>query len=184
MYVDTDADDGVRNRIRFGVGFNEDASGFTLGDEQIVGPAEVDGKIGCCTYRVGCCESGDEGKQRQAGGRKFWTEHDADVESLPGGGVPGVIAAASTCQLFVGEKHGAVRGCGAGGGGDGVSVGGFGDGLEVKMAGEDGAGEGGFESLKIEGVRNHPAAMRMEMSAALAEWVRAPTLMKSTPVSA
>ena len=28
------------------------------------------------------------------------------------------------------------------------------------------------------------AAMRMEMSAALAEWVSAPTLMKSTPVSA
>jgi len=28
----------------------------------------------------------------------------------------------------------------------------------------------------------HPATMLIEMSAALAEWVSAPTLMKSTPV--
>jgi hypothetical protein len=84
----------------------------------------------------------------------------------------------------------------------------------MQLAGVDGAREGGFESRQIEhrdrlwkgrvqsAVRAqngeiecyapfrtyrtlaHSATMRMEMSAALAEWVSAPTLMKSTPVSA
>ncbi len=58
--------------------------------------------------------------------------------------MPGVIAAAATGGLLVGEKDGAVWRSSLRGG-EGVGVGGGGDGGEVELAGEDGAGEGGFE---------------------------------------
>jgi len=64
-----------------------------------------------------------------------------------------------------------------------IGVGGIGDRRKMQLAGKDGSRQSGFERSQIEHGA-HSAAIFMEISAALAEWVRAPTLMKSTPVSA
>ena len=62
---------------------------------------------------------------------------------------------------------------------------------KMQLARKDVSGERGIQSCQIEFVERGSAHgysvsawMRMEMSAALAEWVSAPTLIKSTPVSA
>jgi hypothetical protein len=98
-------------------------------------------------------------------------------------------------------------------GGDGIGVCRAGDAGKVQLAGKESAGEIGIEGgeiehqfpgranlrieliaeIKVRALKGSAcswlpwpgsAAMVMEMSAARAEWVSAPTLMKSTPVSA
>ncbi len=55
----------------------------------------------------------------------------------------------------------------------------------MQLAGKDGARKRGAPSAARSNMAGlYSAAMLMEMSAALAEWVSAPTLIKSTPVSA
>ena len=102
-----------------------------------------------------------------------------------------MTAAPASGQLLVGKVDRAVGRAGAGGF-KRVGIGGIGERREMELAGKEGVSERGCERRQIEdglghGVDwglTHPAAMLMEMSAARAEWVSAPTLMKSTPVSA
>ncbi len=156
---------------------------FAFADEQIVGPAQVGGEAACGANGLGRGEARSQWQQRQAGSREVGPQQHADVEALPRSRVPGVVAASAACALLVGEEDGAVRSAGARGV-ESVSVGGAGDGRESQVAGEDGAGERLFEGGEIVHGQAGSATMLMEMSAAPADWVSAPTLMNSTPVSA
>src|ERR1700758_3029322 len=97
--------------------------------------------------------------------------------------MPGMIAASAAGGLFVSKKDSAVRRPAACRG-HGVRIGRSRDRGEMQLARIDGGGEIRFERGKIEHSYRDSAVMVMDMSAALAEWVSAPTLMKSTPVSA
>jgi len=65
-----------------------------------------------------------------------------------------------------------------------IRVGRIGDRQKVQLACEDGVRKFGLKRRQIEHRARHPALMLMAILAALAECVSAPTLMKSTPVSA
>jgi hypothetical protein len=67
MDVDADADDSVGDLVRFGARFDEDAAGFARADEQIVGPAEVDGQAGHFLDRLSGGEAGNQWQHRQSG---------------------------------------------------------------------------------------------------------------------
>ena len=105
------------------------------------------------------------------------------IQSFARSGMPPVIAASTTCCLFISEEdrpmlrsipcsHYCIavrRSCTWG---------------EMQIARKDRSGERGFESRQIVHVYAGSAEMLIEMSAAFAEWVSAPTLMKSAPASA
>ena len=109
--------------------------------------------------------------------------------------MPGVIAAAAAGGLLVGKVDGAVRRAARAAASASVLVEpvmGEKCSLPAKMV-PQGQARRRFERSEVVlgrgigcgvGHWSHSAAMDMEMSAALAEWVSAPTLMKSTPVSA
>ena len=75
MHVDADAYDGESYRRVLALRFDKNAAGFARADEQIVGPADVDGETGDSADSVGGGEAGGEGKQGQARGGNLRTEN-------------------------------------------------------------------------------------------------------------
>src|SRR5208282_349716 len=109
------------------------AAHFAGADEQIVGPANVDIDAGDSANRFGRCEPGYQRKKRQTGGGKLRSKKDGNVETLPGSGVPGMIATAATGMLFIGKEDRTMRNADACRG-QSVGVGGFGHCGEMEMA--------------------------------------------------
>src|SRR5271157_1827681 len=191
MHVDADAYDSKGDGAAFSARLDQNAARFTRADEKIVGPAQVNSKAGDGANCIGGGEAGGQRQQRQTGGGDLRAQQDAYVKAFTGVRAPDVIAAPASGQLLIGKVDRAVR-CGLAGAIQCVCVCGIGYRRKVELAGKDGARERGVQCRKIEhgldhgvhGGLTHSAAMLIEISAALAEWVRAPTLMKSTPVSA
>ena len=97
--------------------------------------------------------------------------------------LPPVIATSPACGLLVAEKNRSVRRAIASGG-HCIGVGGSGCGGKMQLAREDRSSKRRLQLCEIVHAYAGSAAMLMEMSAALAECVRAPTLIKSGPASA
>ena len=139
--------------------------------------------------RLGGGQSRGQRKQRQASGGNLRAQQHAHIKPFARGRVPRVIAAPAAGQLLIGKIDRAVRRSAARGIMR-IGVGGISDRRKMQLARKDGSGKRGLQRGQV--VRSSAArarysvsaAMRMEMSAALAEWVSAPTLIKSTPVSA
>ena len=105
---------------------HQDAAGFARANQQIVGPAQVDGESGWRRESHRQPRARGQRQQRQARGGNLRAQQHADVEPLAGGRVPAVIAAAAAGPLLIGKVDGAVRRAAAGGG-QRVGVGGIGD---------------------------------------------------------
>src|SRR5579871_4494521 len=183
VHVDANADDGVSHAGIFKLGLDEDAAGFAFAEQQVVGPPQVDSKAARGVDRFSGSEARSQRQQREATCRNRWAQQHADVEALSCGGVPGVVAASPARALFVSKVNGAVRRAGPRGF-KRDSVCGTGDSEEVQVACEDSSCERGFKHVEVVHGQAGSATMLMEISAAPADWVSAPKLMKSTPVSA
>jgi hypothetical protein len=85
MDVDTDACDGKSDGAGVGVGFDKNATCLARTDEEIVGPAEIDGEGGVGVDGFSGCEPSYKGKERKAGRGDLRAEKDGDIESLAGG---------------------------------------------------------------------------------------------------
>ena len=138
--------------------------------------AVVNERLSACVHGDGRC---DEHGHVETG----WLQWSARC------GVPRVVAAAPAGGLLVGDPDAVAR---AGLRGLKGEVVGGGDGGEVgQMASEFSVGDGLLHCAEVEGLCRHErsvqrrsAVILMLRSTAVAEWVSAPTEMKSTPVLA
>src|SRR3954453_15768274 len=181
MNVDPDPPHYKCPPVRFALGFNQDSTCFARPDQQVVGPAQVYAEPGHNTDGVRSRQTRSQRNQRQECGGKLGSQQDTGVEALAGRRAPRMIAAPAAGGLLIG-KIDRTLGCPVASGRHGIAVGGSGDREEVHPACVDRTRKLAFQGGEI--VHFYSAVMVMEISAALAEWVSAPTLMKSTPVSA
>ena len=70
--IDADAGNSEGHGAGFYFAFDEDAANLAFADEQIIGPAEIDGEPGGPANGMGGSEAGREWQQRQACGRDGW----------------------------------------------------------------------------------------------------------------
>jgi hypothetical protein len=110
-------------------------------------------------------------------------QKDADVKPLSRFRLPAMIAASASRRLLIGKENRSVlssiaRSCQC------ISIRRRSHGIEIQLAREDSAGELSLQRDKMIHAYAGSATMLIEMSAAFAECVSAPTLMKSGPASA
>src|ERR1017187_5113216 len=148
-------------------------------NKQIIGPTQIDREASRGANRLGGCQSRSQWKQRQTDGGKLRTQQHAHVKSFTSSRIPLVIAAPAAGQLLISQVDRTVRrpaACGI----DRIGVRGVSLWRIMQLARKDSSGKHEVKRRKIVHGYAVSAAMRIEMFAALAEWVSAPTLMKST----
>ncbi len=143
-------------RLRCRPSFHQDAAGLARADQQIVGPAQIDAQPGDSANGFGGGESGGQRQQRQTSSGNPRAQQHADVKSLTGGGVPGMVAASAAGQLLVSKIYRPVRRTGARCS-KRIRVGGIGYRRKMQIACEDGVCERGIRERRD---RTLPASLR------------------------
>jgi len=150
--VDAHADDGVsQRRGRRSGGLDEDASHLAVVQEEIVRPTDVGGELCGGEDRALNGQSCSEGEPKGVGEGEVGADEGAEVEAVPGSGMPAVTTTPPAGGLFVGDVDLTVRRtCGSGL--RGVNIGRTDAGEVPELAGEAGLSEFRVEGFEVHGV--------------------------------